>query len=391
MRPSSFKTFRFGARTGIMAANRNRLLPAVAVLATLCTVVLVLLITEFVLPAFFEEPYHWDRRLMFFSEGKVFQNKDWGGFVYHPNATIRSLTFYITNDKTAQITKEYEYEIKTNSLGLVQLRDVDYAKPSILFLGDSYTEGQGASPWFYELEKRWPSDVHQIINGGILGTGVEAWGRLYKDLSSQVKIAKVVILFISDDWRRGVWQFPMKVLDCLLSHNYCSGSEGFYGLPQDRDTAKAHIEKMTRARIAQLPRPTEDQNILKRTFMFRRIIRPAYGVLRKSFLEEKTRSPEIEQFEIGQRTIIDIVNEVGKENVLFIHLPRKFEIDHGPDFSGKKARDFLSGHNLRFVDGFEICGLTPDDYHIDGHPNDAGYGKIVDCVERSVKAAFDSL
>jgi hypothetical protein len=37
----------------------------------------------------------------------------------------------------------------------------------------------------------------------------------------------------------------------------------------------------------------------------------------------------------------------------------------------------------------EAAGLTLGDFHItDGHPNQDGYRKIADCVERNVKATF---
>ena len=38
-------------------------------------------------------------------------------------------------------------------------------------MGDSFTEGQGATPWFYELEKDFSGSVIKPVNLGILGTG----------------------------------------------------------------------------------------------------------------------------------------------------------------------------------------------------------------------------
>jgi hypothetical protein len=364
----------------------------------LCTIAIavasVVLATELLLRFFWqEEPYYWDRRLMFFSEGKVFQNRDWGGFVYHPNATIRSQTFYIVDEATGEIVKEYDYLIKTNSLGLVQLKNVDPSKPSIILLGDSFTEGQGASPWFYELESRWPDTAfHQIINGGILGTGVEAWGRLYRDVASRVKIDKAVFIFISHDWNRSVWQFPKKVLDCLMSHSYCTGEEGFYGVSEDPASAEAYIAKIAKARIDRAANATAGKTALKRSAIFKKLIRPAYYRLRQSIQGKKTKiAAANRQFEISRKTVRDVVGQLGEENVLFLHLPTKWEIGSGPNDLGKKAREFISGENLRFVDGFRSCGLTAADYHIDGHPDDSGYKKITDCVERAIKTAFHPL
>ena len=38
-------------------------------------------------------------------------------------------------------------EFNTNNFGLVQNSDIFSNQDSILFLGDSFTQGQGASPW----------------------------------------------------------------------------------------------------------------------------------------------------------------------------------------------------------------------------------------------------
>src|SRR5262249_22515174 len=136
----------------------------------------------------YSPPYQWDLRLTFLSEGEVYQNKDWGGFVYAPDARIRLLTYYIVEPSVPKLAKEFEYDIVTNSYGLVQRSEIDSSKPSLFLLGNSYTEGQGASPWFYDFEARWPKDSrYQVINGGIQGTGIEAWEKLYRDISKITK------------------------------------------------------------------------------------------------------------------------------------------------------------------------------------------------------------
>lgn len=89
--------------------------------------------------------YEWDRRIMFFNgRGSVFENHG-DIFTCVPNNDIRSLTIYFS-DKDFIV--EYDYHVHTNNYGLVQDSDIVASRPSILLLGDSFTEGQGPSLGF---------------------------------------------------------------------------------------------------------------------------------------------------------------------------------------------------------------------------------------------------
>ena len=79
---------------------------------------------------------------------------------------------------------EYDYSIKTNNLGLVMKNNINNFDKVNLFLGDSFTEGQGALPWFYELEKGW-NVKFKPINGGLLGTGPMQWFELAQYLKKK--------------------------------------------------------------------------------------------------------------------------------------------------------------------------------------------------------------
>jgi hypothetical protein len=77
-----------------------------------------------------------------------------------------------------------------------------------------------------------------------------------------------------------------------------------------------------------------------------------------------------------------LVEMLGIENVVFMHLPQKDEITYGLSSFGRKVREFLTDSRYHWVDGASLCGLTVQDYHEhDGHPNSAGYGKIRECVK----------
>src|SRR5262249_3381632 len=91
-------------------------------------------------------------RRRFFSQAAVLTNAPWGGFTYGANRTIRSQLYVVTDPKGPHLVKVYDYMLKTNSYGMAQLHDPIQGKPAILLLGDSFTEGSGAAPWFYEIE-----------------------------------------------------------------------------------------------------------------------------------------------------------------------------------------------------------------------------------------------
>jgi len=311
----------------------------------------------------------------------VFRNMSWGGFVYEPDSRIHERVLYITDPKRTEVVDEYDYWLRTNSSGLVQSSNVIPAKPAIIFLGDSYTEGQGALPWFYELEKRWPqTDPYQIINGGLLGTGFEAWQRLFTNLPITNRNKKVVIIFISDDWTRPVWQFATRDLECLQSADQCGGTNNFLGLPDSPSKADIEIHRIASERVRYLGGIGA---LIGSSAIYQMLWRPAfYGLWPVS--KERT------QFEKSKLAIKSLADAVGKENVLLIQLPQKDEL-----LSGMKNRlteqglKFIKDSGFRFVDGFGKCRLTIADFHIhDGHPNAGGYAKIVDCVDQSVRNSF---
>ena len=75
---------------------------------------------------------------LLYDQGRIFINKE-KIVKYHANKKILTEAYYKIND---DFKKAYSYEITTNNFGLVQKNDLKKNVPSILFLGDSFTEGQ---------------------------------------------------------------------------------------------------------------------------------------------------------------------------------------------------------------------------------------------------------
>ncbi len=294
-------------------------------------------------------------------------------FTYIPNSTIQASAFY---EIGPTLRKEYDYELKTNNFGLVQKQDIEKGRPSIIVLGDSFTEGQGATPWFYSLEESNSAKKTQLINGGLLGTGFAQWKLLNDQLvDSGIRINKVVIPFISDDYRRTIWNFPDRVLNCLGDINRCKGDEGYYPKPQNDD--ELFVEQLRKFRDAEYA----EKNVVKQKRFFRKYFPSLHFIWGYIKSEYKLRyaNPNIPATEA-------LIKQYGN-NIIFIHIPSKEEIESGntPNSLGRLAREKINSAGGKFVDGFKICGLEPGDYFInDPHPNSAGYKKIAGCVNKTI-------
>src|SRR5437016_14288323 len=88
-------------------------------------------------------------------------------FTYVPHSDIRILLGFISD---SDFNVEYDYHFRTNNFGLVQDADVNLGRDSILLLGNSFTEGQGAEPWFRLVSPEIDKLGYQAVNGGLMGT-----------------------------------------------------------------------------------------------------------------------------------------------------------------------------------------------------------------------------
>jgi hypothetical protein len=117
-------------------------------------------------------------------------------FGYNKNTCVREISAY-GNGQNFHI--EYDTSFITNNIGLVQQKQFYPKKKSIVVIGDSFTQGEGATPWFYQLEDDWLNNEYQLINLGIIGTGIEQWKDTLQWFSSIGNIKHIFICYISDD------------------------------------------------------------------------------------------------------------------------------------------------------------------------------------------------
>lgn len=284
-------------------------------------------------------------------------------------------------------TVEFDYKFPTNNLGLVQDTDVLPGKKSALVLGDSFTEGVGAFPWFTTLAQVIAQYGYQPINGGLRGTGFYMWWQLTQYLESiGMQIDKLVIVFTSPDYTARPMVFTDGYLRCLsqpILQNCDLDRYFFLPLPPS-DQLPIWIDAVRRSRDAQ-PQPHGLFATIKHRIT---LVMPAtyrvYGFIKLKLFPPPADLDKAKAAEQSDAAIHALIQKYGAQNLIFVHVPLKNE--PSPDQAGVKARQTISAAGGQLVDGFATCGLTAADYHTyDGHPNAAGYAKLSNCVAQAFK------
>jgi hypothetical protein len=323
---------------------------------------------------------HTESRLLqrvFFLDGRdtIFQNHD-DIFTYLPHDEIRILTAFFSDDA---FNVEYDYRFRTNNFGLVQDADVMPERESLLLLGDSFTEGLGAEPWFRLVSPEVDKLGFQAVNGGIRGAGFATWAKLERYLVAQnVRIRKLVVVFISDDYHRPLANIKPSELQCLSALPLCRLEESYYYRLPPPEELSSWIAKIRTSR-ASFMAPLQNKFWLASRAAA--LLPESYHVY-KYFRERlKTSDPRLDRAEQQSRAVIaDFIRIYGPDNVVFIHIPQKDEI-HEPNELGLRARRSIQEAGGKVVDGFKLCRLTTTDYYAnDDHPDRAGYAKIAVCV-----------
>ena len=318
---------------------------------------------------------------MLFQAGDNFQNMG-PIFRYVPHSSIRAAAVYTDKHHTKAI-KEYDYILTTNNLGLVMTKDIPAGANIKLFVGDSYTEGQGSTPWFYALEsqKRTPMDLIPV-NGGILGTGPQQWLELTKQLQQdhQLEIVELEIILILADLHRGIWNFTAPEITCLTTA-HCDYKQGLQGYNFTSKTDHQLKQDVLSWGISR-KRSQEDQgsvtlfqrtkNIIKRSEVISDIYYGLKSMMVLPYHVENNLTALSQLMKIAPgKTHITIVNS--KQEVT--------EVDNNQLLSyskvGRRLLEWAEANDINY----RICPLEEKHFRIyDDHPNEHGYETLRECV-----------
>ncbi len=295
------------------------------------------------------------------------QEKKYG---FKENTEIREVAVY-WNGKNYQV--EFDNYFTTNNLGLVQKNPFDPKKETIVVIGDSFTQGMGSIPWFYKLEENWQDSRYQLINLGTIATGIEQWKYMLNWFADFGKIKHIFICFISDDWERMRWvpRDDLKLNGFKFvpwnQRNDIIHNQNFMFYYIDKDTSiETILNKSESIRI----------NLSKHNFH-------TFKLIKKVILDRKLyyiKKGNI--FKISKISLEEIVSAYGYKNITLFHIPQRDEvIQRSYNALGQKIKEFISSHDLEYIDGLSLCGLKVNDYYEhDCHPNASGYDKIYKCL-----------
>ena len=305
-------------------------------------------------------------RYMLFSEDLIFEN--FKNFTkYYPNKKILSETYYYKNDN---FIKEYSYYIKTNNLGLVQDNHINFENESVLFLGDSFTEGQGSEAWINKFNGKF--NAYQVVNGGILGTGPEHFYNLENYLSNIINIKKVVFIFIGNDYLRKNFKINSNTQNCLLNSSKCIGNENFYGFNIDqKKNIYAYLKKLKKYRDENATFKAKTKNYIKKINLV-----TISNIYYDRYFNREYKS----KFENNINKTNKLIDKYNK-NIIFIRLNTKQEIiaDRSSYWSMKAENEIKKKNKPVY-----FCDFNNDKnlfYKFDDHPNVDGYKYLYNCIK----------
>ena len=346
-------------------------------------------LAEFVARGLPKNYYEWKHRYMFVSEG-VNTNKTFADGTsaqwYKPNSAINWHVFYGYPGQKPKA--EYSIWSTTNNIGLVQSRDFNPTKKSIAVFGDSFTEPQATTPWFYNLENDWGTNPQssdtQLLNFGYQGTGIGRWDQISKNLSEGLNIKKAIYVVIGQDFarlNRGGWND--QDLQCLSDSEQCRKHyyQSIAGNKQSEEELTDRASNLMNKRHRTL-----DKRLRYGLCGKSELIRQISSIIGTPCFDGK--SPTQYQKDLKQAVghglahFRDHIDLYGKENVGLVWIPERNEAATGQISPiSKKA---LNVANNLLPNGHVIkCDLKSGDYYEkDGHQNERGSNKIYKCTRQ---------
>lgn len=324
-------------------------------------------------------------RTMLFESGKNFKNLN-NFFTYYPNQQIRSVGVYSSKAPSSlnDIIFEYDHKIETNNFGLVMKKNVIQNSKVVMVIGDSFTEGQGAVPWFYELEKEYQSGPTQLLNLGILGTGPQQWLLLseYIISSGNLDVESIILNIIPGDISRSPWSFTSREIECLhlVKCNYAFGFQGFnFNTNQNyEDISRELITHINR--YSKLSKFEKFKLLLLKSYVIKSIHK-VYKKIKDKF-KKRNDTPTFENIK-NFKAILDLKNIA--LNKISVNILSTKNIN-SKNYKKSEEAIFL----LNFLKEKEIkhswCDIPIHGYHkIDGHPNQEGYSYILECTKEALR------
>lgn len=341
-----------------------------------------LLLLEVTLRIYFDDFLYYAENRFLFVEPYSFENKSDNFWAYRENTEFKVAAVYHFGKLGSHI--EYRCTYKSNNLGLIQNSDFEPDSEAMLVMGDSFTEGHGGCPWFYELEKNL-GDI-RIVNGGLQGTGFHQWAALLDYLQERsVTPTAIVIIAISDDFFRPQYTWPQEYLDCLNLKGPCDARNVWGSL--ENITNNDFLISAAEERYQQHFSERKDRSAFSHWLRHNIYITKFSELIWHNFTGKSPRRTEHELPDYTMKSILTIRESVNG-NFKLILVPMRDEIAlRALNNRSLVARKALSSAGLDWSE----CQLAQGDYMtFDGHPNASGYQKISDCARNAILSLHEN-
>jgi len=339
--------------------------------------------TELGLRIYFDDPQYWWEFRYLYTSYDAFVNKK-SVRAYKPNSDIRITAVYgfpapgILPAEDFRIA--YDCRFKTNRFGLQgQDEQFDENIPTVLILGDSFTEGHGGCPWVHLISGNYKQ--FNILNGGIQGTGVESFARLYRQLVERgVDIIKVVMIVISDDFKRWPFRWKYDDLACLADRSACAGHLWYpAGLNESRSELIALSKERAGHRHKELAEISKlNIWLMRHSYFFAFGSRAAYKYFGSKGAGSGSARHSVTPNNIAGLKLL-LSADVDLEVIL---VPQRDEVAlRQLNIDNLQIKETLTKYSV----SSSWCNLSQGDYlKWDGHPNAQGYKTLAGCLERTL-------
>jgi hypothetical protein len=309
--------------------------------------------------------------LLFISEGPV--RDEVGAIRFPPHRMVRGVLIYGNE-------VEADTHFQTNDLGFVDDRDylptattrVQYA-----FVGDSYSVGlAGDRPWIPLLRDR--SGI-QAYSFGMGGVGVLGFERVLQSVSRQLAFSDLVIVAISDDFYRPLWQPLVR-------------GSGYWLCPDDmpdeacaqRWSPAMHLMRYD-STIADLMAQAHDirremahkQGTLRTWLRSWRLVQLARVAVAQQLRQPMRRAA----FDASFEALARVRRAYPTSRIHFVHIPDRHETARGRYDIDLAA--LLPGAGIEYLPVLGTCPWSVQHFlPNDNHPNATGYEALAQCVTR---------
>ncbi len=313
--------------------------------------------------------YFWTNRQIMIPRMALRAIGDEGLWTYKPEITVdSSATYYFSNHNG---WLEYRCQFETNKFGLIKTNYSDGKKVDLLVLGDSFLEGQGGCPWLTSdaLEKRNISKI--VVNGGLQGASLQSMKLLNDWLEKQIKIKDLMIVVISNDFKRELDPTWVQTNQQQMSDSYAAEVLDL----KDDDLARIGGD-LYRSSNKSLKEKIHE-NLLYYSATYRLSRRLFKALINDQKIDENYLKP----FEKNFATLRKLRKKYPRLKIILV--PQRDEVG----LLGSKNADTKIVEKFLSDEGFDFsrCELDLSDYmKVDGHPNKKGYAKISQCFFDSI-------